>query len=545
MKKSTKSSKKTSKPSPQKVSPISNQSTWKTYLPLLLLLICFVAVYSYIFDSKLSLNGDNASYYLLGKSLSKGLGYNLYNDIWERPHGHFPPGYPILLAAAMIFSKKIIFLKIVNGLFLLASLILCFQIFKKLGWSWQVALIGNLFLLMNYHVVGFSTVLMSEVPFLFFSLLSFYWLLKIDIQNFRWHSKSYLYFLFSLSFAFHIRTIGVALLAGTILYLLIERKWKIAGLTFSGFVLLAIPWILRGKLLGLSSSYHSVLFQVNTYRPELGTMGWGDLVTRITKNVVRYCTNEIPSSLFPFIEVNYKVSPDAQAWCLGLSLILLILFGLYKSPKYRMLLLGYLGGTMGILLLWPEYWFGTRFIVVVLPFMVGLILFAISTLLNLIGQRLKLPKAHWLLFLVLPLLSSYIRPYEENQDRDWQSFPLKRLHLKAKQEQPPRWKNYKLVGEYCKKHLKNSDIIACRKPQLFHIFSDRYTASFPNELDHKAFMDNLVRQKVSYVIVEQLGFSSTGRYLVPVVQQNPKNFKIVYHLKNPDTYLVKFIPPTN
>jgi hypothetical protein len=42
------------------------------------------------------------------------------------------------------------------------------------------------------------------------------------------------------------------------------------------------------------------------------------------------------------------------------------------------------------------------------------------------------------------------------------------------------------------------------------------------------------------VIIEQLGFSSTAKYLVPAVQKNPDKFEVVYQLKNPDTYLLKF-----
>ena len=41
----------------------------KKYLPFLLMAVVFFAVYQYCFDSKLDLNGDNASYIQLGMDI--------------------------------------------------------------------------------------------------------------------------------------------------------------------------------------------------------------------------------------------------------------------------------------------------------------------------------------------------------------------------------------------------------------------------------------------------------------------------------------------
>ena len=48
----------------------------KKYLPFLLMAVVFFAVYQYCFDSKLDLNGDNASYIQLARTLSDGHGYS-------------------------------------------------------------------------------------------------------------------------------------------------------------------------------------------------------------------------------------------------------------------------------------------------------------------------------------------------------------------------------------------------------------------------------------------------------------------------------------
>ncbi|WP_159519436.1 MORN repeat-containing protein [Sunxiuqinia indica] len=45
-----------------------------------------------------------------------------------------------------------------------------------------------------------------------------------------------------------------------------------------------------------------------------------------------------------------------------------------------------------------------------------------------------------------------------------------------------------------------------------------------------------------YVVLDQLGYSSTGRYLLPAIKKYPLKFKVIKQVKNPDTYLMKFQP---
>ena len=52
-------------------------STLEIIYPVFICL-CFFWVYSFTFNSSLNLGGDNAAYYLLGKSLSTGQGIQAY-----------------------------------------------------------------------------------------------------------------------------------------------------------------------------------------------------------------------------------------------------------------------------------------------------------------------------------------------------------------------------------------------------------------------------------------------------------------------------------
>ena len=43
-----------------------------------------------------------------------------------------------------------------------------------------------------------------------------------------------------------------------------------------------------------------------------------------------------------------------------------------------------------------------------------------------------------------------------------------------------------------------------------------------------------------FVVIDQLPFPSTARYLVPTIRKYPDLFRIVWHVKNPDTYVLGF-----
>jgi len=534
-----------------KKTPIQNTSkqssfhlkeSWLDILALLLITIVFIGIYYYSFDEKVSLNGDNASYYLLGKGIVNGEGYVLYNDLLSKPHSHFPPGYPLIISFLMLFSKSTFFIKLANGAFLLASCFLFFSILKKCKIQLSVILVSIIFLLFNYHIVNSSVAMMSEIPFLFFSLLSLLLLMRVDFNSDYWKSGTFWFFILSLGFTFHIRTVGIALVAGILFYLLLEKRFKAVGIVSGGFILTLMPWAIRNHIQGIGGSYRDQLLKINTYRPDLGDAGFSDFITRIGKNLYRYVSKEIPSAMVPFREVHYKVDALPMDWIIGFSSIALILLGIYKLPRYRNLFFGYIAGTFPILMLWPDVWNSPRFLLPLIPLMVFLAVYALTSLINFLLSYIKLNS--WLTpIFILPFLMYFTQDYVPIKDINRQSYPITRLKVQADNGRMLKWNNYFKIAEYCRKNLKESDIVACRKPQLFHIYSDRFTTFYPFESDDKKLLDNLKKKDVRYVVVEQLGFSSTGKYLVPAINKNKQYFRQILHLKNPDTYLFEFKAP--
>lgn len=265
-----------------------------------------------------------------------------------------------------------------------------------------------------------------------------------------------------------------------------------------------------------------------------------DFMTRIKLNFLRYLTIEIPSAIIPALEIDYKSDPDWINGAICILLISLCIMGIRQLPKFKSLIIGYLGGSFMILMFWPNVWIGIRFMLPLTPILVILVAFGLTHLLQLSLQVFKI-KSNYTAFLLLPFLLLNFQEFTTDENPYGGSYPMGRLSMEAKGSYAPSWQNYFKIADYAKKNLKDTDIIACRKPQLFHIKSDRFTTLYPYLTDHQEAIKTLEDKNISYVVVDALGYSSTSKYLVPLIQNNPYMFRQVLHLENPDTYLFQFL----
>lgn len=490
-----------------------------------ILLVVFFVTYQFIFDSKLDLGGDNGGYYILGKALSTGNGYTNIHYVDNPSHNHFPPGYPALLAVFMFISDSVIFLKVMNGLLLAGSALLLYRIFFKVTENIQLSFVASALMLLNMHLLKYSTIMMSEVPFLFFGSLTLLLFLNVSQKEKFYKDPAFYGLILTSAFAFQIRTSGIALIGGILFFLLIQRKWKFLLSYLAGFILFFIPWYLRGQSLG-GSKYLKQLFLINPYRPEEGSMGISDWFVRFGNNLGRYVSKEIPHGLFPGAKVNYAPEATEAQWLLGIVCIALIVFGLYKLKNYRTFFIGYIAGTFGILLLWPDVWFSVRFMLPLIPIFLFLLLYAVYEILLMIGQQLKLSKAptpYLLLIFVFFFISQ-----------------LKELNDNAKKPYPKRFNNYFKMGSWANKNLPEDAVITTRKPNLFYLMAKRKLTGFKSTPDFNELLDGLEEKGVTHVVLDQLGFSQTGRYLYPVIQGNPEKFIGLHTIPNPETYMFRF-----
>lgn len=497
------------------------------FIYLLIISILFLSVYVYIFDEKLDLNGDNAYYYVLGKALSQGEGYVNIANVNKEPNNHYPPGYPFILSLFMHISDSVVFLKIINGIFLLMCLLLFYYLFNHLSGSPVIAFVTVIFLLLNSHLLLYGTMMMSEMSFILFSFLCLIFIQRIDFEKDLFRNPVFYLMMISLGMSYYIRSTGLALFGGLVLYLAIRRHWKAFLISLVGFLMMASPWIVRGHKLG-GNSYIKPLVMINPYRPELGNADLADYFNRFFSNISRYITKEIPSSTFPFVEVNYLENPDLVDWIIGLIIIGLIIYGLVKLHSRSLIIVTYLIATCGILLLWPEVWTGVRFVLPIVPILIFSCIFGLYHLIRFILIRWHVPFRFNVLVLLLSGLAFIT--------------PIKKIHFKAVNDYPSSWKNYFAIADWFRKEGLKEVVVICRKPMLFYLKSGTYTSTYSYSNDDKALLEDLKARKADYVVLDNLGYRQTYEYLLPAINTNQSFFQVIFKLDNPDTYLLKFNP---
>ena len=501
---------------------------------ILAITISFTLVYSYIFDHRLDSGGDNASYFILGKSIAGGDGYRNIESIDQSFHTHFPPGYPLLLSGIIktFPSENQIFVaKITNGILLLVSCLLIYLIIVHLSGNDHLSFAVSILCLTNVKLLKFSTIMMSEIPYMAVATACIFLFLKTDFKKESIKNIHFFALLILVVFSIHIRSLGISLAAAIGLYLLLNKHWKYALIWIIGGMLLMLPWQLRNRAIGAPSSYVGQFLSKNPYNHDLGSMSWNDWVSRISTNTGRYVAREIPNGLFPFESLDYTAEIRAFELIVGTILIGLIVLGIWRFKPFRLFFILYIGCTLIILLNWPQVWVGTRFIFHLIPIFLFYIFYAASSILTEYvlkeDQRTKFIPV----VIVLVIVAFY-----------WPS--IRHLNRFAKSDWPPHYNQFIETAKWAKQNLGNEAVISSRKPTFFHMYSNSYVSSYMQTSNHIELIEHLKKNRVTHVVIDRLGYTSTNAFLIPTVKKYPKKFVSINRIgeKGSETILLEFRP---
>ncbi|PSQ75627.1 MAG: hypothetical protein BRD35_08550 [Bacteroidetes bacterium QH_7_62_13] len=502
---------------------------YKSIIILAILCLSFSASFYYVFDQKVDLNGDNAKYYLLAESIAEGKGYVSVYSPGEPPTSIYPPGYPVLMSPVMMFTESVSAQKVLNGIFLLLSGILLFFVSREVTGNDVLSGVVSLSTLLNVHLLKFASMMMSEASFILFSLLSVFLLAKSSRDQ-PWRDGYFYLFLLTLSFAFHIRTQGIALVGGVLFYYLCTRQWSHLSLTSVGFVLLALPWRIRNRVQDLGSSrYLDELMKVNPWRPEKGEVSIAGLFDRFLEQGGMLVAKGIPDSAFNFITADYQKDILLQEWGIGLLVLSAMMYGFWRLKKYNLFFFGYFLAVFVIVATWSAP-VDNRYLITFIPFMHLGIFYGVY-----VAGREMLERANvrasgrrvvqgGLLVVALLMIPG-----------------LNDLHAKANRAYPRAYYNYfQVANELGQKQGCRNTLVSCRKPALFYLFSNCHTTRYTSSTDATKVISDMVEKGVDYVVLAQLGYSSTSRYLYPAIQKNKDLFAPVMQKKEPNTYVLKF-----
>jgi hypothetical protein len=309
---------------------------------------------------------------------------------------------------------------------------------------------------------------MSEVPYLFFTLLAMF-LLKKSLA--RPESKMLFWLTIIASVApINCRSIGLAFSLAWIISCIWSGHYRYA--VMHAVMLILTISIFRSFV--PSDPYLVHLFMRNSYEPEAGFVTTGEMWTRILENIARYSGVIVRSSLVPFAH-------PFPAFLNGLfSTICIggILIGWIRSffmPGLRFAGI-YLLLYAGILCMWQQQWAGERFLVCVVPFLFLFLLYGLDTLATCFdingnggknGFFKKLAEARffpvsgcarnaiWIVSAVILLF---------NLDYGI-------VNSGTNKKPSADWRNYYSCADWIRLHTPADAIVMSRKPELFFIRS--------------------------------------------------------------------------
>lgn len=499
---------------------------WRLLLGLGLLALLLAA---WTFDPKLALSGDNTEFMTLARSLVQGKGLSYISLPEPKPATKYPFGFPLMLAPfEWLAPGNWAAMNWMVVLLLAASTPVFYQLAQDhLGRL--PALLAALWCATIPALLDYGHQVMSEVPYLLFSLLAL-WMIERSLKQPDLRHNYWLMGGFAcMMWAYYLRGVGLVLVVAIFLYMLLSRRFHQAAILGGGAVLVALPWSLRNSALGDEGSYFKQLVMVNPYYPERGALDLAGLVARVTENTGMYLANIVPDMFLPFGETPGTI--------LNLASLALLVTAVWAAvicirQKRHLLLLTYGALYLSTVLVWPEQWAADRFLVPIAPVLVFFVVRVAMELSQWLERRGFGPAGRvglgWALALVLLFNLNALRRLDQAGEADYR----------------PAWRNYYEAGQWLKASTPAGAVICCRKDYWLYIVADRPCMVYPFK-EPEAVIANMEEQGVDYVVVDQLvqeGYSSTPKFLIPAIEKYPERFQLVWEQPDSYTFIFRFLP---
>jgi hypothetical protein len=472
------------------------------------------------FSPDISTNGDDAKYLILGKSLVSGSGYHCIYEPTNPIEAQYPPLFPAFLGFFSLFGSELLIPKIAVGIISGCMLLLLFYYLRST--FWRFALPVTLVTALSSSVASHSTVLLSEVPYLFASLGA---LMLLELYR-RRGGMGVIFWVAAITAiapAF-IRTVGISFVAAWVISNILDKKYKQAAAHLLIFIAATV-------LLRLTSSWNSPyideLFRKNTYNPELGFVTIPEMIGRIGANLHMYLFEVLPQAMLGRF-------PSGNAF-LVLSFGLMLLTGIGWIRNFALptrFLSFYLLFYGGIICMWQTQWTSLRFIVPILPFLIILVLLGLETVSRFVlrifskGKESEFLKTGiiWSLAALLAFLNGcgQLRLLNENNA------------LTAD------WINFYRCADWVRVNTPKDAIVVSRKPEPFYLRAHRRGFVYPFSTNPEEVIDGLNKGEAQYCILDNFFWTGTTmHYLVPAIRKHPEMFRIVYSLTDPETYVLE------
>src|SRR6185312_2435622 len=198
-------------------------------LPVLVAALAFGAAAALARVYAVGVFHDDGVYAILAKSLATGQGFRYLHLPGAPVAAHYPPGYPLLLAAlwhmAPTFPANVPLLLLANAFFLaIAAWGTMWLAEDVLGWPRRAAAVAAVVATLSYPLLMLSTALLSEPLFVALLMPSLVLAERAARDDAAWRSS--LVAGVACGALMLVRTHGVALAVALVAVLALRRRWR-------------------------------------------------------------------------------------------------------------------------------------------------------------------------------------------------------------------------------------------------------------------------------------------------------------------------------
>ncbi len=511
---------------------INGKENFSNKFIVLFVFLCIFVIHLLALNTAIDIGGDNGTYIYMAKSIAtKGNTYQL-------PTPGFPPtsvafGFPLFLSFIyLIFGGiNILAFKIFTMLLSLLSVFIFYRIMLKLN-SEYFAIALTILYGIHCSVLNFSSMIMTETPTLFWSVFTWYSLLRFcEKETFNW--KIFIGLVFTSTFTYLTRQIGISVIGAVIIYLFFYSDFKYKGRK-SSFDYLKIKKLIYYfifvfvilLLIQLRSHYFAGMSDSATFFSS-------SIADKIDKFLVvwKVYFGVLSENLFP----NNIIRGQVSHLFVNILIQLVFYYGLVVCLlKKNFASFYYAIFVLLLSIATPDIYFMpiSRYLVPLTPFFVYIFYFGIFNLFKLLGRTSKILSIIIIFFHLIFLFHG-------------NAYLIQKSH--TGEEYPLPIANYYNCAKWINKNLSHDVIVESRKGTVFYIFAECFCTTsvfsdyvYTEDLE-RHFIKKIENNEMDYLVLD--GFSGASwRCYYPFIQKFPQHFQLVkvFGEKYP-TYLFKVI----
>ena len=483
--------------------------------------------------------GDNAAYLTLAHSLLEGEGYTELWDPAAPPHTKYPPVFPILIAGTMALGARGWgSLKAAPAVLSLVGVLAVF-LWARRRVRDEVAA-GVAFLTgLSAAYLDHARWILSDIPFVAFLFLAL-WLLEglLPVPASGWtgmerdgsggtdeasdpdagdgpgSARGWLVLggaTVLVVAAVLTRSAGLPLALAAVGALAFHRRWTGAALVGGAAALAGGLWAVRARTAAGQGAYQSEFRLLDPYQPDLGAAGLRDFLDRVWGNATGYLQLHIPRAFFD----------DAGGILTALGIGVVVLAGVGWALHLRRAGVAELFVPLyvGVLLLWPEVWSGTRFVIPLVPL---LLLYGARGLSAAVSRVPRLQPGVPLLLggLAVAVLSG----------RAWTQAVSWASSCRAAVTAAGPWScagaatvDFVTAARFSGAALPSGAVALTRKPRIWYLMSGIPTRTYPFSEVDGALVEAAVEAGARYVLLDAVGPQGL-RFVGSAVVARPDRF---------------------